>query len=229
MYYLGGNMKISKNSLFAAFILSATAMLFSCGSTANLDNSAKKPAQSKPASSGGIASASSESSGSITASGSSVNPADALPPAPAKLTEAPKIDFAGTSLQVELENMYYDGFELVGDANASKSYALKLLNDSSWAIAEVNFPAGTYEAVANVLAPSANSTRFNLYINKDTYLLYGSEPPIGKYELTTRAPASFTLDQPTTVTVKIQQNDIRNPANAGQNGMTIDYLLFKKK
>ena len=117
---------------------------------------------------------------------------------------------------------------LVGDSKASKSYALKLLNDSSWAIAEVSFPAGTYEAVANVLAPDSNHSRFNLYINNDSYLIYGSEPPIGKYELTTRAPASFTLDAQTTVTVKIQQNDIKNAANNGQNGMTIDYISFKK-
>ena len=124
--------------------------------------------------------------------------------------------------------MYYDGFELVGDANASKSYGLKLLNDSSWAIAEINFPAGTYEGVANVLAPDSNHSRFTVYINKDSYLVYGSEPPIGKYELTTRSLVSFTLDQPTRVTLKIQQNDIKNPANNGQNGMTIDYLSFKK-
>lgn len=153
---------------------------------------------------------------------------DKLPPPPVRAGEAPKYEFSGEKLQIEAENMYYDGFQLVGDAVASKSYALKLLNDSSWAIAEVNFPAGSYEAVANVLAPSANHTRFNLYVNRDSYLLYGSEPPIGKYELTTRSPASFTLDVPTTVTVKIQKNDIKNAANNGHDGMTIDYISFKK-
>ena len=159
-------MKISKKSLIVASLVSLATFFVSCGSTATLDNTNKKTETTKkPASSGGIASAASESTGSITGAASSVN--DAL--APARLTEAPKFDFIGSSLQIELENMYYDGFELVNDKNASKSYALKLLNDSSWAIAEVNFPAGTYEAVANVLTPSANNSRFNLYINKDTY------------------------------------------------------------
>ena len=221
-------MKMTKKVCVMLGLFAVSAVFFSCGSTANLDSSSAKKTEKPRASSGGISGASSDSTGSITGYGSSVNEADKLPPAPKKVTEAPKFTFSGSKLQIELENMYYDGFTLVGDSKASASYALKLLNDSSWAIAEVNFPAGTYEAVANVLAPSVNHTRFNLYINKDTYLIYGSEPPIGKYELTTRAPASFTLEQPTTVTVKIQQNDIKNPANNGHNGMTIDYISFKK-
>lgn len=216
-------MKPTKHVFALIAAVSVSALLLSCGSTASLDDSSAKQTETpapekekepvKP------------SAGTLGSSGSIKS---VLPPVPAKLTEAPKFDFTGDKLQIELEGMYYDGFDLVGDVSASGSYALKLLGDSSWAIAEVNFPAGSYEAVANVLAPDSSHSRFNLYINKDTYLLYGSEPPIGKYELTTRAPASFTLDAPTTVTVKIQQNDLRNPANNGHNGMTIDYISFKK-
>lgn len=201
-------MRFLKNHFITALILLSVALFFSCASAGNMDSRDSK----KRISSGE----------EIPASG------DKLPPPPVRAGEAPKYEFSGEKLQIEAENMYYDGFQLVGDAVASKSYALKLLNDSSWAIAEVNFPAGSYEAVANVLAPSANHTRFNLYVNRDSYLLYGSEPPIGKYELTTRSPASFTLDVPTTVTVKIQKNDIKNAANNGHDGMTIDYISFKK-
>lgn len=219
-------MKITKKILSAAVALGMGAFFFSCGSTATLDSSAQKTEakteqkKKDPNDEPPLDENSAKTIGSVKSVGASAEPK--------RLTEAPKFDFTGNSLQIELENMYYDGFDLVNDKNASGAWALKLLNDSSWAIAEVNFPAGSYEAVANVLAPDSNHTRFTLYVNKDTYLIYGSEPPIGKYELTTRAPASFTLDQPTTVTVKIQQNDIRNPANAGHNGMTIDYLSFKK-
>ena len=207
-------MKITKHLFALLAAISASALIFSCASAGNLDDSSASSKSAKSA----------DGSGSNGGKSSSVN----LPPPPARLTEAPVFEFSGDMIQVEAENMYYDGFELVGDANASKSYGLKLLNDSSWAIAEINFPAGTYEGVANVLAPDSNHSRFTVYINKDSYLVYGSEPPIGKYELTTRSLVSFTLDQPTRVTLKIQQNDIKNPANNGQNGMTIDYLSFKK-
>ena len=221
-------MKMTKKVCVMLGLFAVSAVFFSCGSTANLDSSSAKKTEKPRASSGGISGASSDSTGSITGFGSSVNEADKLPPAPKKVTEAPKFTFSGSKLQIELENMYYDGFELVGDAQASGSYALKLLNDSSWAIAEINFPAGSYEALVNEFAPDSNHARFNLYLNNDTYLVYGSEPPIAAYELTTRAPVSFTLDTPTTVTLKIQQNDIRNPQNNGHNGMTLDFVSFKK-
>ncbi|MBR4321591.1 hypothetical protein [Treponema sp.] len=210
-------MKITKQAFALFSLLAAASLLFSCASAGNLDDSSSLSKSAKSADS---------ADGTVANGGKSSS--EKLPPPPARLTEAPVFDFAGETIKIEAENMYYDGFELTGDFKASACYAIKLLNDSSWAIAEINFPAGTYEALANVLAPDSTHSRFNVYINKDSYLVYGSEPPIGKYELTTRSPASFTLDQPARVTLKIQQNDIRNPANNGQNGMTIDYVTFKK-
>lgn len=217
-------MKLTRKFLiFAAFI--SASLFFSCGSTANMEKSqpaktAEPVKKQQMGSSGGISSRSELSVGSLKST--------SLDKLPKRLKEAPKFDFEGDKLQIELENMYYDGFDVIVDESASGSFALRLENDSSWAIAEVNFPAGSYEGLANVLATDMRHNRFNLYINKDSYLIYGSEPPVGKYELTTRAPASFTLDQPATVTVKIQQNDLNNPANNGHNGMTIDYISFKK-
>lgn len=213
---------ISKNKFLLLAILSASVLFFSCGSTANMEKSKPaEPVKKQPmGSSGGISSRSELSVGSIKST--------SLDKLPKKLTEAPKFDFTGDKLQIELENMYYDGFDVIVDESASGLFALRLENDASWAVAEVNFPAGTYEGVASVLATDSRHNRFNISINKDFYLVYGSEPPIGRYELTTRAPASFTLDQPATVTVKIQQNDLNNPANNGHNGMTIDYISFKK-
>lgn len=213
-------MRLTKRLFAAAGVVVAVSLFFSCGSTATLDGSSKKAsAESKQ----------DGSSGGITEKGSASTEHGKLPPAPKKLTEAPRFDFSGSPLKIELENMYYDGFDLVGDANASGSYALRLLGDTSWAVVEVNFPAGSYEGLVNVLAPDSSHSRFNVCINSDTFLVYGSEPPIGKYELTTRAPVSFTLDAPSAVTVRIQQNDIRNPAGNGQNGMTLDYITFKKR
>ena len=219
-------MKVMNKGIFLVAALSFSALLSSCGSTSTLDASEPKktetPAKPKQSmgSSGGISGGTGVSLGSIKTTGQ-----DKLPK---RLKEAPKFEFTGEKLQIEAENMYYDRMELVADRSASGSYALKLLNDSSWAIAEVNFPAGTYEGLVNVYSPDIKHSRFNVYVNKDSYLVYGSEPPIGKYELTTRSVVSFTLDQPTTVTLKVQQNDANNPENNGQNGMTIDYLLFKK-
>ena len=215
-------MKLSKRIFVLLGLVSASACFLSCGSTANMEKSqpAKPAEKSSMGSSGGISSSSELSVGSIKSTG--------LDKLPKRLTEAPRFDFTGNKLQIETEAMYYDGFEVIADSSASGSFALRLEKDSSWAIAEVNFPAGSYEGVANVLAPDSKHSRFNLYINKDSYLVYGSEPPIGKYELTTRAPASFTFDKPTTATVKIQQNDVNNPANNGHNGMTIDYISFRK-
>ena len=217
-------MKLANKFLILVGVLSASVLL-SCGSTATMDKSKtqpEKPVEKKESmgSSGGISSRSELSVGSLKST--------KLEKLPKRATEAPRFDFTGDNLKIELENMYYDGFEVIVDDSASGSFALRLENDSSWAIAEINFPAGTYEGLVNVYAPDTKKSRFNVYINKDSYLVYGSEPPIGKYELTTRSVVSFTLDQPTTVTLKIQQNDINNPANNGQNGMTLDYVLFKK-
>ncbi|MBQ8014113.1 MAG: hypothetical protein IJ257_06950 [Treponema sp.] len=212
---------IKKITLFTSALALLT-FAVSCASSANMDSTVSK--QDVAETSGTVSGSKSDNVGAVVSS----QKVRQLPPPPAKITEAPKFDFTGEKLQIEAENMYYDGFDLVGDFNASQSYGLKLLNDSSWAIAEINFPAGSYEGLVNVLAPNSEHSRFTVYINKDTFLVYGSEPPIGKYELTTRSPVSFTLDQPTTITLKIQQNDIRNPANKGQNGMTIDYVSFKK-
>ena len=220
-------MKITKKIFTVLGAVSFASLLFSCGSTANLDDSTKKTEPEVVAKEEEEVEPNEITANSI-GSVKTIGVTDELPPPPDRLTEAPKFDFSEDNLKIELEKMYYDGFELVGDANASESYALKLIDDSSWAIAEINFPAGSYEGVVNVLAPDSEHSRFNVYINKDTYLVYGSEPPLGKYELTTRSVVSFTLDAPTTVTLKIQQNDLRNPANNGQNGMTIDYVSFKK-
>ncbi|MCR4821362.1 MAG: hypothetical protein K5873_00635 [Treponema sp.] len=221
-------MKIAaKVSIMTAFIM--VAFFVSCGSTANMDSSSSSSykGSDKPnslGSTGGIMSGSGDSAGSIRAG----KETDSKSAGPERLTEAPKFDFTGDALKIEAENMYYDGFDLVSDSNASASYGLKLLNESSWAIAEINFPAGSYEGLVNVLAPDSEHSRFTVNINKDSYLAFGSEPPIGKYELTTRSPVSFTLDQATTVTLKIQQNSLNNPDIKGQNGMTLDYVTFKK-
>ena len=213
-------MKCTKKCFIMMAALASSIFFFSCASTGSIEDSNAKKSDA--------ASSSADGTSAQAGEGEGTKGKNALPPPPKKLTEAPRFDFAGEKLQIELENMYYDGFELVGDAQASGSYALKLLNDSSWAIAEINFPAGSYEALVNEFAPDSNHARFNLYLNNDTYLVYGSEPPIAAYELTTRAPVSFTLDTPTTVTLKIQQNDIRNPQNNGHNGMTLDFVSFKK-
>ncbi len=215
-------MNFSKKVFVMLGLASFSALFFSCGSTANMDKSQPEKTTQKPAtsSSGGIASSTELSVGSIKSTG--------LDKLPKRLTEAPRFDFTGDKLQIETENMYYDDFEVIADKSASGSFALRLESESSWAIAEVNFPAGSYEGLACVSAKDSKHSRFNMYINKDSYLVYGSEPPIGKYELTTRAPASFTFDNPTTATVKIQKNDINNPENNGHTGMTIDYILFKK-
>ena len=208
-------MKITKKIGIALASITLASALLSCGSTATLDPSTKKDAVQDDTSGEIVA----KSKGSLKS---------VLPPPPKKATEAPKFDFAGENLKIEAEDTYYDGYDLVGDVDASKCYAIKLKNESSWAIAEVNFPAGSYEALACLLAPDSNHAKFNICINQDSYLVFGSEPPVATYELTTRSPATFTLDVPTTVTVKIQQNNPNNPADNGQNGMTIDYIMFKK-
>ena len=219
-------MKLTKTASVVLGACAASAFFFSCASTGSIEDSNAKKSESSDAVV--VSEALVDSSSASSASKAGAKGTAELPPPPKKLTEAPRFDFAGEKLQIELENMYYDGFELVGDAQASGSYALKLLNDSSWAIAEINFPAGSYESRVHEFAPDSNHARFNLYLTTDTFLVYGSEPPIAAYELTTRAPVSFTLDTPTTVTLKIQQNDIRNPQNNGHNGMTLDFVSFKK-
>ncbi|WP_407425447.1 hypothetical protein, partial [Treponema sp.] len=131
-------------------------------------------------------------------------------------------------LKIESENMYYENFNLIEDEKASNFFALKLLNDSSCAAAKINFPQGTYSGLASIFSPASNHSRFFICVDDDSYLVYGSEPPVDKYELTTRSVVSFTLEKPKTVTVRLQQNDSKGFQNGGQTGMNIDYILFRK-
>ena len=82
-------MKITKHLFALLAAISASALIFSCASAGNLDDSSASSKSAKSA----------DGSGSNGAKSSSVN----LPPPPARLTEAPVFDFSGDSIQVEAE------------------------------------------------------------------------------------------------------------------------------
>ncbi len=148
-----------------------------------------------------------------------------LPPPP-MLTEMPVIDFEGVGIKYEFESMLLYHFIVVQDITASGAYATKLLDESSTAEVKVRFPAGTYECLLTEKAYDNEHSAFYVFVDGIEHRVYPSNPPLGSWELTTRCPIYFTLDEPRTVHFLIQAN---SPKKLGNTQMLLDYIQFVKR
>jgi len=63
-------------------------------------------------------------------------------------------------------------------------------------------------------------------IDENPYRMYPSNPPLGTFELTTRTPVYFTIDEPRTVLISIQA---KAGNKNGDTGMLLDYIQFVKR
>lgn len=146
-----------------------------------------------------------------------------LPPLP---TELPVINYKSPGIRHEFESMLLYRFQVFADREASGGFAARLLDDSSTAQVKISFPEGTYECLVSEKATDSAHAPFYVYLDKVPYRVYPSDPPLGSYELTTRVPIYFTLEEPRTILVTVQAN---SEHKLGSTGMSLDYIQFIKR
>lgn len=146
------------------------------------------------------------------------------PPVPQ--TNLPVIEFSGLGIKYEFESMLLNRFLVIQDTDASGKFAARLMDETSWAKVRILFPSGTYECLAAEKSFNPDQAAFYIYIDEEAHRVYPSNPPLGKWELTTRSPIYFTLDAPKEVLVTVQAN---SKDRLGETGMDLDYIQFVKR
>lgn len=138
---------------------------------------------------------------------------------PVAVTVMPMISFSGRGVKVEFEEMLLSGFSLFADSDASSGWAARLSTRSSKAEFSISFPVGRYECLLSEKASDAAHATVSVRIGEDSYDTYPSEPPLGTWELTTRAPIYFDIAEEKDYTISV---------SAASSGMSLDYIQFVK-
>lgn len=149
-----------------------------------------------------------------------------LPP-PSIMTKLPLIEYSGIGIKYEVESMLLYQYIVFADATASGQYGAKLLDESSTAHVQVYFAEpGTYECMLCQRSLTGKCEPFYVYLDNVPYRVYASDPPTGEWELTSRTPIYFTVEEPRTVLFTIQAN---SETRLGTTGVNLDYIQFVKR
>ena len=152
--------------------------------------------------------------------------ADATLPAPPVLTTLPVVTFKGAGIKYEFESMLLYHYVVFPDPDASGQYATRMMDEASSAQVKVQFQPGTYECLVSEKAYDNDHAPFYVYLDNVPYRVYPSDPPLGSWELTTRVPIYFTLEEPRSILVTVQANSEKK---LGSYGMDLDYIQFVKR
>lgn len=147
-------------------------------------------------------------------------------PVPPLLTELPVISYVDPGIKYEFEGMLLHNFLVMFDKSASGKYSTRLLDEGSTAQVKIRFPAGTYECLVSEKAYDTDHSAFYVYLDEIPYRMYPSTPPLGTWELTTRTPIYFTLEEERTILVTVQANSSKR---IGGTGMNLDYIQFVRR
>ena len=147
-------------------------------------------------------------------------------PAPPVLTEIPVIEYRTPGIKYEFEFMYLHHFLVLQDDTASGGFCTRLNDEGATAQMKVRLPAGTYECMVSEKAYDTDHSAFYVYIDTKDYRVYPSNPPLNTWELTTRCPIYFTIEEPRTILVTVQANSEKK---LGNTQMCLDYIQFVKR
>ncbi len=150
----------------------------------------------------------------------------AILPAPPVLTEIPVIEYVEPGIMYEFEHMYLYHFIVIQDETASSKFCTRLNDEGSYAQLKVKLPAGTYECMVSEKAFDTDHSAFYIYIDGIPHRVYPSNPPLGTWELTTRCPIYFTIEEPRTILVTVQANSEKK---LGGTQMNLDFIQFVKR
>lgn len=151
---------------------------------------------------------------------------DGTAPTPPLLTKLPVVQFQGAGIKYEFESMLLYHYVVFPDADASGQYAARLMDEAASAQVKIQFPAGTYECLVCEKAFNNDNSAFYVYLDNVPYRVYPSDPPLGTWELTTRVPIYFTIDEPRSILVTVQANSEKK---LGSTGMNLDFIQFVKR
>ena len=138
---------------------------------------------------------------------------------PVVVTALPVISFSGRGVKVEFEDMLLTNFSLFADSEASAGWGARLSSRGSKAEFSVTFPAGRYECLLSEKASDAAHAAVSVSIGGNSYDTYPSDPPLGVWELTTRAPIYFDITE---------EQDYLISVSSASPGMSLDYIQFVK-
>ncbi|MDO4507547.1 MAG: hypothetical protein Q4B64_11435 [Spirochaetales bacterium] len=146
-----------------------------------------------------------------------------LPPV---METVPVIEYSGIGIKYECENMFLHNCAVLQENSASGKFCVRLIEDSSTATMKVKFPAGTYECLVKEKTSDKDHSAFYLSLDGISTRVYPKNPPSGEWELTTRVPVYFTLEEPRTITITITPH---SDYEIGSTGMDLDYIQFVKR
>ena len=145
---------------------------------------------------------------------------------PPLLSEVPVVEYSGLGIKYECESMFLKKSVVIQDNEASGNFCIRLIDEASTATMKVKFPAGTYECLVSEKARDTDHSAFYVYLDGIPHRVYPTNPPSAKWELTTRIPIYFYLEEPRTVTVTIMPH---SDLEKGSTGMDLDYIQFVKR
>ncbi|MCQ2242525.1 hypothetical protein [Treponema sp.] len=145
---------------------------------------------------------------------------------PPMMESVPSIEYKGIGIKYECENMYLHNCAVLQDNGASGKFCIRLIEDSSTATMKIKFPEGTYECLVKEKASNKDHSAFYIYLDGIATRVYPSNPPSGQWELTTRVPVYFTLEEPRTLTVSLSPH---SDYDTGSTGMDLDYIQFVRR
>ncbi len=138
---------------------------------------------------------------------------------PVVVTVLPVISFSGRGVKVEVEDMLLTNASLFADAEASAGWGARFSSRGAKAEFSVTFPAGRYECLLSEKASDAAHATVSVSIGGDSYDTWPSDPPLGIWELTTRAPIYFDI---------AEEKDCLISVSSASPGMSLDYIQFVK-
>lgn len=138
---------------------------------------------------------------------------------PVIVSVLPVISFSGRGVKVEFEDMLLTNFSLFADAEASAGWGAKLSSRGSKAEFSMTLPAGRYECLLSEKASDAAHATVSVAIGEDSFETYPSDPPLGVWELTTRAPIYFDVAEEKNFLISV---------SSASSGMSLDYIQFVK-
>ena len=144
----------------------------------------------------------------------------------ALLSEVPVVEYSGLGIKYECESMFLKKSVVIQDNEASGNFCIRVIDEASTATMKVKFPAGTYECLVSEKARDTDHSAFYVYLDGIPHRVYPTNPPSAKWELTTRIPIYFYLEEPRTVTVTIMPH---SDLEKGSTGMDLDYIQFVKR
>ena len=150
-------------------------------------------------------------------------PEEIEPPAAAE--SIPEIAFSGKGIKIEAEDMLLTDCTVERDESASGSFCITMGGKESSASANVVLEAGEYECLISERAQDNAHSAIYVLAGTTEHKVFPSNPPLRKWELTTRSPITITVQETSTVSITLL---CKSDDKGNGYGMSVDYVQLVK-